>query len=275
MPPSVSLLALRAFAHVGQHGSVKRAAAVQGVTPGAISQQVKLLEQRLGVKLLERRSREIRLTAEGLRLFEPLAKGFQQIEDAVGLFETRPQDRHILSVSTTASFAASWLVPRLGRFSDRHPGIHVRVDTTARLADLRNDDVDVALRHGRGDYPGLEAFKIIAPHLICVGSPELVANGPSIEGIEDCLRYPLLQDRNRSVWPAWFRAHGAMISDTQARRGPSFENDMLLIRAAIAGQGLALVRDVYATDELDAKRLFAAFAESAATPDSYEDVTFA
>lgn len=269
MIPSISLLTLRAFAEVGRHGSVKRAASALGVTPGAVSQQVKLLEQRLGVALLERRNREVRLTADGMRLFEPLSIGFQQIDDAVGLFDAKSADRGILSISTTPSFAASWLVPRLGRFSIRHPNINIRIDTTPRLVDLRSEGIDVALRHGCGDYPGLETVRLLTPRLICIASPAILAQGPPVVKPSDCLLYPRLQDRDRTVWSAWFRAHDVGGVDEQARSGPCFENDLLLIRAAVAGQGLALVRDVYAHDELSTGRIVSALAESIPTADAY------
>jgi LysR family glycine cleavage system transcriptional activator len=269
MKSSVSLLALRAFAEVGRHGSVKRAAAAIGVTPGAVSQQVKLLELRLGVRLLERRNREVRLTTAGLRLFEPLSAGFQQIDDAVGLFDVGSPDRGSLTVSTTPSLAASWLVPRLGRFSERHSNINIRIDTTPRLVDLRSEGIDVALRHGSGDYPGLGAIRICAPRLICVANPAVLAGGPPITKPSDCLLYPRLQDRDRSAWSTWFREHDVDDAAEDARSGPCFENDMLLIRAAVAGQGLALVRDVYAHDELTAGRIVTALAESIPTADAY------
>lgn len=269
MNPSVSLLTLRAFAEVGRHGSVKRAASALGVTPGAVSQQVKLLELRLGVALLERRNREVRLTADGVRLFEPLSAGFQQIDDAVGLFEVGSADRNSLTVSTTPSLAASWLVPRLGRFSLRHPNINIRIDTTPRVVDLRSEGIDVALRHGSGDYPGLESVQLFAPRLICVASPALLAEGPPMTGPSDCLLYPRLQDRDRTVWSTWFRECDVDGFDEHAGGGPCFENDMLLIRAAVAGQGLALVRDVYAQDELSAGRIVSALEDSIPTADAY------
>lgn len=269
MNPSVSLLSLRAFAEVGRHGSVKRAAYALGVTPGAVSQHVKLLELRLGVALLERRNREVRLTADGVRLFEPLSAGFQQIDDAVGLFEVGPADRDSLTVSTTPSLAASWLVPRLGRFSLRHPNINIRIDTTPRVVDLRSEGIDIALRHGSGDYPGLESVRILTPRLICVASPALLAEGPSITGPSDCLLYPRLQDRDRTVWSTWFRECDVDGAHEHAVSGPCFENDMLLIRAAVAGQGLALVRDVYAHDELSAGRIVSALEDSIPTAEAY------
>jgi LysR family transcriptional regulator, glycine cleavage system transcriptional activator len=265
----VSLLALRAFAEVGRHGSVKRAAAALNVTPGAVSQQVKLLEQRLGAVLLERRNREVRLTADGLRLLEPLSAGFRKIDEAVGLFNAGSDRRQTLAISTTPSFAAAWLVPRLGRFSARHPDIDVHIETTPRLVDLRSEGVDVALRHGVGDYSGLAVEMLLAPQLVCVGSPALLASGPTIQAPTDCLLYPLLQDRDRSDWPLWFRSHGVETTDEQARSGPRFENDLLLIRAAIAGQGLALVRDVYAGGELNEGRIVLAMEGASPSADAY------
>ena len=156
--------------------------------------------------------------------------------------------RHSLTVSTSASFAASWLVPRLGDFMARWPTIDVRVETTSRLVDLRRDHVDVALRHGLGDYPGLTAVRFLSPQLVALARPELLAGGPPIAAPRDCLAYPLLQDSERADWRLWLAAHG--VEDRRARRGPSFEDDYLAIRAAAAGQGIALVRDVYGGAEI-------------------------
>ena len=265
----VSLLALRAFAEVGRCGSVKLAAKSLGVTPGAVSQQVKGLEQRFGVALFERKNREMCLTADGLRLLEPLSTGFRQINDAVGLLAPLLCGREILTVSTTSSLAVSWLIPRLGRFSVRHPEIDVRVETTPSLADLRHDGVDVALRHGTGVYAGLEAVRLLTPRLICVVSPVLAAGRPKIVTPTECLSYPRLQDRDRCIWSAWFGAHGIRMTDEQARSGPSFENDLLLIHAVIAGQGLAIVRDIYAEEELRAERLTLVSKDTLPTDASY------
>lgn len=246
------LLGLRAFAEVGRRGSVRAAAAAMGVTPGAVSQQIKLLEERLDVTLFERGNREIHLTAEGARLHGPIMRAFEGIEDALHDLEAR-QGRASLTVSTVPAFAASWLVPRLGRFTAANPDIEVRVEATATLVDLSRERVDIAIRHGLGDYPGYEAHRLMAPVLLPVASPGLLMNGPPIAEPLDVLAYPLLQDSDRADWQLWLRAHG--IEDARGERGPSFEDDILLIRAAASGQGIALVRDIYACEEIDNGRL--------------------
>ncbi|MNI15270.1 Glycine cleavage system transcriptional activator [compost metagenome] len=160
-----------------------------------------------------------------------------------------------LTVSTVASFAASWLVPRLGRFKQLHPDIEVRVEATSELVDLRRDRVDVALRHGLGDYPGLDVRPLMAPVLMPVASPAFLASQQAvIREARDCLDYPLLHDSDRADWPLWSKAHG-VDDDARAERGNAFEDDFLLIRAAEAGQGLALVPEAYAQDEIAAGRL--------------------
>lgn len=252
----VSFGALRTFVEVGRQGSIKRAAQELSVTPGAVSQQVKALEARFGVQLLERGNREVKLSAHGLRLFGKVAPGFEQIDAAVQLFEDRRPGPRSLVVSTTPSFASCWLTPRLGRFAARHPEIEIRIETSVQLADMTSGMVDVAIRHGSGSYPGLEATLLFTPRLVAVASASLLIDGP-LNDPADCLRYPLLQDRDRADWPNWLEAHGVKASQS-ATKGPSYADDALLIQGAIAGQGLAIVRDVYAADALVAGRIMLA-----------------
>lgn len=248
------LQALRTFVEVGQRKSVKAAAQALHVTPGAVSQQIRVLEDRLGVVLLERERLGMRLTEAGASVFPRLREAFLQIDQAMHDLEST-KARRSLTVSTVATFAASWLVPRLGRFKQLHPDIEIRVEATSELVDLRRDRVDVALRHGLGDYPGLEVLPLMAPVLTPVASPGfLKAHGAVIHEAGDCLGYPLLHDGDRADWPLWLKAHG-VADDLRAERGSAFDDDFLLIRAAEAGQGLALVPQAYAQEEIAAGRL--------------------
>ncbi|MFC4924507.1 LysR substrate-binding domain-containing protein [Delftia deserti] len=248
------LQALRTFVEVGQRKSVKAAAQALHVTPGAVSQQIRVLEDRLGVVLLERERLGMRLTEAGASVFPRLREAFLQIDQAMHDLEST-KARRSLTVSTVATFAASWLVPRLGRFKQLHPDIEIRVEATSELVDLRRDRVDVALRHGLGDYPGLEVLPLMAPVLTPVASPGfLKAHGAVIHEAGDCLSYPLLHDGDRADWPLWLKAHG-VADDLRAERGSAFDDDFLLIRAAEAGQGLALVPQAYAQEEIAAGRL--------------------
>ncbi|CAH2599447.1 LysR family transcriptional regulator [Rhodovastum atsumiense] len=257
--PPLLLLALRAFAETGRLGSMKAAAGALGVTPGAISQQVKALERRLGLPLFERHNRELRLTGTGRQLLDPLVDAFARIEAAVDATEraTGGHRHRPLLVSTSASFAAGWLVPRLGRFAALYPGIEVRIDATSALVEVGRGpgSADVALRHGLGDYPGLEVVRFLMPRLVPVGSPSRLATGPRLSRAEDVLHYPLLQNSDGADWALWLRAQGGNDAEGRALRGTRFPDDHLLVRAAVAGQGLALVAEFHAAEEIAAGRL--------------------
>ncbi|MCM2439428.1 LysR family transcriptional regulator [Agrobacterium vitis] len=267
MTSPVSFGALRTFVEVGRQGSIKRAAFALNVTPGAVSQQIKALELRFGIQLLERGNREVRLSTHGLLLFGQIAPGFEQIDAAVHLFEDRRPGPQTLVISTVPSFAACWLTPRLGHFTARHPQIEVQIETSVQLADLANGPVDLAIRHGSGKYLGLDATLLFTPRLVAVGSPSLLENGV-LQSPGDCLRYPLLQDRERTDWPSWLEAQGVKPTRS-ATKGPSYADDALLIQAAIAGQGLAIVRDVYAARALQAGGIMLAIDAPVPTPASY------
>jgi LysR family glycine cleavage system transcriptional activator len=250
------LLALRAFTETGRLGSLKAAAERLGVTPGAISQQIRLLEERVGVVLFMRGHHGVHLTEAGARVHASLLRGFDLIEKSYSTLENFSVEK-TLTISTVPSFAASWLVPRIGAFSALHPHIEVRVEASAKLVDFNRDRVDIALRHGLGSYAGLESIRLMAPVLLPVASPQLLAQGPAINEPVDCLDYPLLQDSDRADWPLWLQAHGAQAGD-EAQRGMSFDDDLLLLRAAAAGQGIALVQDTHAQEDIDSGRLIVA-----------------
>lgn len=257
MKHPLPLQALRAFVEVGQRGSIKAAAEALHVTSGAVSQQIRLLEERVGMPLFTRERQGLHLTEAGAMVHPTLLGAFAQIAGASQALEDMA-GRQTLTVSTVTTFAAAWLVPRLGRFNQRHPQIEVRVEATSALVDLRRDRVDVALRHGLGEYPGLQVTRLMAPVLVPVASPALMAGQPPIATPGDCLRYPLLHDTDRADWPLWLAAHGApdgSADAARALRGSAFEDDFLLIRAAEAGQGLALVPQLYAQEEIAAGRL--------------------
>ncbi|WP_054313921.1 LysR substrate-binding domain-containing protein [Mesorhizobium sp. 1M-11] len=247
------LLALRAFAEAGRYGSVKRAAEAMGVTSGAVSQQLRLLEERVGTSLFSRTRYGVELTEAGAKVHPVMLRAFDQIESGLDKLEA---DKTVqsMTICTVPSFAASWLVPRLGRFTSLHPEVEVRVEASSTLVDLHKRRVDVAIRHGLGDYPGLEVIPLMAPELIPVASPRLLAEGPSINRPVDCLAYPLLQDSDRSDWRLWLKAFG-IEDDPRIERGQAFDEDFLLVRAAEAGQGIALVRDIYSREEVAAGRL--------------------
>lgn len=251
---AISLPLLETFVTVARTGRMRAAADALSLTPGAISQRVRELEALAGQRLFHRTPAGVSLTTAGQSLFSALDEPFHRIEAARRALE-RPSARRV-RVSTMASFAANWLVPRLPRFSRRHPGIDIELETGSRLADLRREPVDMAIRHGLGDYPGLVSVPLVAPELIVVASPALLAARAPIRAPADCLGFPLLHDGERADWRLWLAAHGVPVPAHLG--GPSFSDDHLAVRAAVAGQGLALVRDAYADDELRTGRLMRA-----------------
>lgn len=269
MPSYFSLPALRSFIEVGRNGSIKGAAGELGVTPGAVSQQIKTLERQLGVCLFERGNREIKLTREGVRLFASLSAGFQQIDDAMARFTERRTGPDTLVVSTTPSFAACWLTARIGRFAAENPKIEVRVETTEQVLDFKAAGIDVAIRHGTGHWPDLDTTPLLSTRLVMIASPELIDG--HLTSPEECFRYPLLHDRHRSDWITWLKAVGVKLPQG-ALKGLSYADDTLLVKAASAGQGLALVRDISVIDDLASGRVVLASDISVPLPETYHVV---
>ena len=238
---------LQAFIAVARTGKMKEAATVLAVTPGAVSQRIRLLEETAGQALFMRTGDGVELSAPGRELFASLEQPFQAIE-AIDRELRLGASRKRVVVSAMQSFAATWLVPRLGGFARLCPEVEVVLETSSRLIDLKREPVDLAVRHGLGKYPGLESAWLMAPELIVVASPGLMKPKAPILTPADCLRYPLLHGPRRKDWPIWLEAHG--VADPNSTKGHAFSDRQLIIAAAIAGQGLALVHDVEAEEPL-------------------------
>lgn len=248
---TIPLSLLETFIAVARSGRMRDAANALSLTPGAISQRVRELEELAGHRLFIRTQAGVTLTEAGQTLFGALDEPFRRIEYTRHGLE-RPSG-HRVRISTMASFAANWLVPRLSRFSKLHPHIDIELDAESRAVDLKREPVDIAIRHGLGDYPGLVSARLMAPELTVVASPLLLEDPAAIKVAADCLAFPLLHDPDRADWRLWFEAHGVDMPAQLA--GPSFSDDHLLVRAAVAGQGLALVRNTHADDDLRSGRL--------------------
>src|SRR5262245_21348848 len=189
---ALPLALLHTFVVVARSGRMREAAASMALTPGAVSQRVRALEEMLDRRLFARTQAGVALTAAGRSLFASLDEPFRRIEAAGG--DVRGARSQRVTVSTMSSFAASWLVPRLSSFSRRCPEIDVSLEIESRVVDLRREPVDLAIRHGNGDYPGLAVAWLMAPSLIVVASPELLKSRLPIRTAADCLGYPLLHD---------------------------------------------------------------------------------
>ncbi|MBB3638176.1 transcriptional regulator GcvA [Variovorax atrisoli] len=249
LPP---LNALRAFEAAARHLSVKNAADELCVTPGAVSQLVKTLELHLGVQLFRRVNRGIFLTDAGQAYLPPVRNAFRQISDATQKVAVPPQTG-LLTVSATPFFASAWLVPRLKSFQDAHPDIDLQVLTGNALADFSRDGVDVAIRHGMGQYPGLASQRVLTVEMVPVAAPALVAGHGKPKQPADLLRWPRVNDADRKGWRLWFEAQG--IHDAGPARGPSFGDAGLLLQAVLAGQGAALLPAAMMAPEIAQGRL--------------------
>lgn len=248
LPP---LKALRAFEATARHLSVKQAAAELCVTPGAVSQMLKTLETELGTKLFHRVNRGILLTEAGQNYLPPIRNAFRQMAEATQRIATAADTT--LTVSVTPFFAAAWLVPRLKRFQDAHPDIDLRVLASSALADFSRDGVDVAVRHGHGQYPGLRSYKVLVVEIVPVAAPSLVAERGRPESAGDLARWPHIHDAERKGWHLWFQTQG--IEDIAAPRGPSFDDSNLLLKAVLSGQGAGLLPAAMIEAELKEGRL--------------------
>lgn len=249
---------LQAFVAVARAGKMKQAAGELALTPGAISQRIRQLEDAVGHRLFIRTRAGTELTTAGEAMLATLDEPFRVIEAVDSELSAAPSRR--VTVTTMPSFAATWLVPRLGTFARLHPDIEIAVETGVRPVDLKREPVDIAIRHGLGRYPGLETVWLTAPELIVVANPSLLGARAPLKTPADCLAYPLLHDLNRQDWPLWFKAHG--VAAPHCKKGPAFSENHLIVRAAVAAQGLALVRDIYAEDDLRSKRLIKALTVS-------------
>ena len=253
LPP---LNALRAFEATARHLSVKNAADELCVTPGAVSQLVKALELHLGVQLFRRVNRGIFLTDAGQAYLPPVRNAFRQISDATQRLAV-PAESGLLTVSATPFFASAWLVPRLKSFQKAHPDIDLQVQASNALADFSRDGVDVAIRHGTGQYPGLVSQCVLTVEVVPVAAPSLVAELGKPAKPADLLRWPRVNDAQRKGWRLWFTAQG--VADTGPVRGPSFDDAGLLLGAVQTGQGVALLPAALVASDVAEGRLVRLF----------------
>lgn len=285
LPP---LNALRAFEAAARHQSVQKAAQELFVTPAAVSQQVKQLEERLGVELFRRLPRRLELTRAGVELLPRLSKAFRELEDAIEQVECRKTESHRrLVIGTPQAFGSNWLLPRLADFQTRFPDLELQLATRSTMSDAvlraseQPDDLfqgcDVAIRFGDGHYPGYSVHKLFlfALHSTPMCSPALIDSRHPLREPSDLRHHTLLHVRNDVTqmdagWPGWrdwFKAAG--VDDIDARRGPVFNQISLAIEAAADRMGVVLGVPVLAARELGRGRLTMPFPLSLTMSASY------
>ncbi|MEI2297676.1 LysR substrate-binding domain-containing protein [Ensifer sp. MJa1] len=231
---AVHLNGLRAVEAAGRLGSLAAAADELGVTSGAVSQQIAKAEAQLGRILFERTPRGLVATDFGQRFLVRLTNAFGELSEAVA--SARRRDESVLTISVAPVFAARWLVYRLNRFAERHPDIRLRIDATTKLVNLDTSDVDVGIRVGTGEWPGVKSEPLLQQEVFPVCSPAMAAN---LRKPADILKLPAVIDGHSMFsWEVWFREVGLSGFEMSVRH--TFNEASLVLDAAISGQGVML-----------------------------------
>ncbi len=264
LPP---LNGLRAFEAAARHLSFARAAEELGVTPAAISQQVRALEAHAGVRLFRRRTRSVLLTEAAQAALPAITAGLDRLAEGYTTLR-KHEESGLITVSAAPSFASKWLMPRIGAFHAAHPEFELRIDATERVADLQREDVDLAIRYGGGEYEGLDSACLIEEAAFPVCAPALRDGTPPLRAPADLAHHTLLhvhwtmQHESLPNWRMWLRAAG--LAHIDAERGPRFSIDSLALQTAIDGHGVALALAPLVEADLAAGRLVAPFGVPAA-----------
>jgi LysR family transcriptional regulator, glycine cleavage system transcriptional activator len=254
LPP---LPALRAFEAAARHASFKQAANELAVTPTAISHQIRSLEEQVGLRLFERRTRQVVLTEAGRLLYPVLRDGFDAFAAMLERLN-QAKNRATVTISATTAFTARWLVPRVSGFQALHPDIDLRLHASDATVDLKSNAADIAIRYGRGPYPGLRGKVMFADHFAPVVHPGLDVATPNDLGRSALIHFEWRREYPANpTWARWFQAAGldGNVPSAQLR----FSDESHAIQAAVAGQGVALLSLLLVRDELLAGHLVQPF----------------
>jgi LysR family glycine cleavage system transcriptional activator len=282
------LNALRAFEAAARHLSFKKAARELHVTAGAVSHQIKVLEDHLGVALFRRLTRALELTPEALSMLPKVREGLENLLEAIERVRAR-DNTQALTVIAPPNFAARWLVPRLARFTTRYPNLELHVASRPSMIDGRessalpepvadsHDSPMVTVRFGSGRYPGQRVDEVFSARYVPVCSPRLLGGAHPLRTPEDLRYHTLLHDDTvveegaRPSWGDWLESVG--VTDIDATRGPHFSDASLSFEAAIEGMGVTLAMKPLVRSEIEAGRLVVPFDISAPASYAYYLVT--
>jgi LysR family transcriptional regulator, glycine cleavage system transcriptional activator len=269
LPP---LNALRCFEVAARHLSFTKAAEELNVTHSAVSHQIKALEEWLGMQLFRRVNRGLMLTEPGQAYLKPVREAFERLGEATRRLRSKGRTGP-LTVTVMPSFAGKWMMPRLRRFRERHPDIDVRISANSHVVDFNREDVDLAVRYGRGHWPGLKVELLMRESMFPVCSPKLLDGPLPLKTPADLSHHSLLSDFDWQIdlWQLWFDAAG--IPGQVPNHALSFNYSNLMLQAAIDGLGVALSQNVLAGDDLAAGRLVKPFDISLPSEFAYYVVT--
>jgi len=244
-----NLAALRAYEAAARHESFSRAAEEIHVTPGAVSHQIRGLEQEMGIELFSRNGKRIAITPAGVHFAEVIRRALGEIADAAEALQSQNRQQRLV-ISAPPSFASRWLAPRLWKFIDRHPDIEVILQSSSHINDLARDGIDVGLRFGRGNYPGLRVERVLDDYYYPVVSPDY-RHGWLPDTPQELRHCTLLRmDGLEESWQPWFALAGLDLPDPAG--GLVTEDSSLTLRAAADGAGIALTHHAIASQEIAA-----------------------
>ena len=245
---------LRAFEAVARHLNFRAAAEEMALTQSAVSRQIQSLEEEVGVSLFLRHTRAVELTSAGAQLLLAVQQALPRIDGAVRQIR-QSAGRKSVSLTTFASFASMWLIPRLEAFQRDNPDIDIRIDATDTALDMDLADIDIALRYGPGENMPPGAIRLFGETLTPVASPWLIKSNPPIKSPADIARFTLIEagDAHRThlewlTWRRWFDVHG--LQRAQPKRWLYFNYAYQMVQAALAGQGVVLARSSLIAESL-------------------------
>jgi len=260
-----NLNALRAFESAARLESFSRAAEELFVTHGAVSHRIRSLEEDLGLPLFVRDGKRVRLTECGRVYAQQVRLAMSDIAHATEAIRAGDRDRRLI-VSVLPSFAARWLMPRVGRFIESYPEIDLELMAATALVDFRRDNVDVGIRLGMGDYPGLFVEKLMGETYFPVCAPGF-QQGQLPQRPADLLNLPLLRSDDEP-WSEWFKSAG-LPNVLEPTRGAWFNDGSMILQSVLDGNGIALVRRALAHDHLVSGRLIKLFNIESPSPNTY------
>lgn len=252
--------ALQAFESAAFHLSITRAARELHLTQGAVSRQIQALEEHLGIELFHRERQRIRLSAAGQRYLAHVRDAFDRLEGAALELRALQRGGGTLHLAILPTYGTKWLIPRLASFAERHPGVQVQFTTRLSVFDFASEDLDAAIHYGEGTWPGATLEKLMDEEVRVVCSAGYKKKA-KLRDPQDLRTAVLLQISSRPYgWDDWLSAR--QLTGIDGRRGPRFEHHSMVLQAAIAGLGAAVLPTFVVDDELAAGRLVEAFGDT-------------
>ncbi|MFO1029756.1 MAG: LysR substrate-binding domain-containing protein [Planctomycetota bacterium] len=258
--PLPGTAALQAFESAAALGSISAAARELHLTQGAVSRQIQALEQHLDTRLFHRERQRIRLTQAGERYLQHVRAAFDRLETAELELRTLHRGGGVLQLGILPTYGTRWLIPRFPSFAEAQPDVQVHFTTKLQPFDFASTDLDAAIHHGDPHWPGARLDHLMDEDVVLVCSPEYRRRLP-LETPSDLRRATLLQMATRpNAFPEWLASRG--LAGFDGRRGPRFEHHQMVLQAAIAGLGVAVLPTFACTEELDLGRIVEAFPDS-------------